>query len=376
MCLHCCQFVTPPIGSVGFLCPSCRLRGDLPLSDPLNVHFRAVATGPVAPAAAAPVFNVAAAASPLFSGQTSFDTSLKSLSALDNSFVRMTNHGVAQPRFTGVGADVPISHQEALALALRAWDASKFQPASEHLIALIRAGKLRDVGFALPRVHQSPHAKDEAETGSLSLSAGGITFVGKAPVAPAIASAQQFCNALFCTIIPALIDRPQAMMDWITLGRTALAMESTWGWSAAAQYVQRQLAHSIDAGRPFADSTDTAVLLPIMLAANTRTQQHGGHAPAGARGSGNGGTKLSVCFNWNNGVPCKHGTECKFSHVCSQCSSADHRLHNCPSAAKGSVAGGRRAPASGSNSSVTTKTTHRQNTVSAAAAAAAASGAM
>jgi len=343
-----------------FLCPHCRLRGDLPISDPINAHLRAVVMRPPAPAVASPTALVTT-----LSGQST-DNALKPLSALDASLVRVAAYGVAQPRFVGADAAAALTHQQALALSARAWDTAKFQSPSDSLVALIRAGKLRDVGFALPRLHQTAHGRDEAESGSLSLSGNSISFVNKAPVAPVISSSQQLAMALFSSILPALIDRPAALMGWITLGRTALAMESQWGWPAAAQYMQRQLASCIDAGRPFADSADPHVLFPI-LATLSHTQPRAAGTPAlhstGPR-SGSAGSSKSVCYNWNSDKACR-STDCKFAHQCLGCGSSDHRGMSCP---KGPTTMAMRRPGGGSSaSSVTTKNTRSPSSSAAAA---------
>ena len=361
--------VAPLIGA--FMCTMCHFRGDIGFDHPVNAHARelalAAAQGTGAPAAAAS----SAAASSSASSQSS-DTSLKALSALDLSLIRMLHHGSAVSLFSSADAAEGLSHKEAVARVARAYDSAKYQQPSEHLIALIRAGKLRDIGYALPRPHQSVPGKDDAESGSLSLSGNTVSFVNKVPQAPSVQSAQQLSMALFSTILPALIDRPKALAEWLTLGRTALALEATYGWSAAAQYLQRQLALTIDAGVAFATEVNSHVLLPIIMSSAPPRHPQGAGIPSGQQRNGGGGgggnssaAREQVCYNWNNGVACKNGADCRFAHQCQGCGSRDHKGPACPKGAVGN--GGKRAP--GSGSSIASRSTHRQSTASTSSSA-------
>jgi len=352
----------PPI----FNCGGCGLRGDITISHPANEFLRARLLGPTNPAAAA---GAVASSS---SGQSSNSVIKPLLSALDQSFVRMLERGVTVPLFSGPTAGEVIPYTEALQLTARAFEATRYQPPSEHLIALVRAGKLRDIGYALPRPHQSLAGALESESSTVALSGGTIQFLNKVPVAPAVSSSQQFCMALLSLILPALIDRPRAMMEWITLGHTALALEASNSWTTASLYVQRTLASAIEAGKPFAEDINTAVLLPIVLASSSHAR---GAAPAAvARNTNSGGagaadrSQSKACYNWNAGKQCSR-EPCGFAHVCQYCASADHRGPACPSAPAGSAPPRR---ASAGSSSVASRSTARRPHAPAAGSAAAA----
>jgi len=362
-CLTC--GVPPPTSAPPvFNCAGCGLRGDVPLEHAANVFLRARLTGPAAPAAAA-----SSAAASSISGQSA--PVLKTgLSALDQALSRMLERGVAMPLFSGPSAGDAVSHSEALALTARAYEASKYQPPSEHLIALIRSGKLRDVGYALPRPHQSLAGEQESQAGTMALSGGALQFVNKVPVAPAVASSQQFCMALLSAILPALADRPRAMMEWITLGHTALALEASNGWAVAQVYLQRALAAAIDVGKPFAEEVNPHVLLPIIIgaAALAPPRSHApGDAPRAAGGGGGGGSgadrQFKACYNWNGNKTCSR-EPCPFAHVCQHCASTGHRGSACPGTRGGG--GSRRAPPGGS--SVASRHTRRPPTAAAPAA--------
>jgi hypothetical protein len=154
--------------------------------------------------------------------------------------------GLPMPLFTGPDAGAAMSHLAAVAHVQRAHDSSAVVPPSSSLIDLIRAGKLTEIGFAVPRSRLAVSAEMDNAVGAFALTESGqLSHISKLATAPpVVASAQQFCLALFATILPALIDRPAAMMEWITLGRTALTLEAQHDWSVARSYVSRVIATS------------------------------------------------------------------------------------------------------------------------------------
>ena len=360
-CLTCGTTAPVGAGAGRFNCSRCHLRGDVPLQHADNQFIiQAGLSGFSAPAAPAATTS---ASSSTTVGQSATSTR-PSLSVLDQSLVRMLERGAAMPLFTGPAAGEAVPHSQALLLAARAYDAPKYQPPSEHLIALIRAGKLCDIGYALPRPHQSLAGADaEDAPGLLSLSGGTVQFVNKVPVAPVVANSQQFCMALFATILPALADRPRAMLEWITLGQTALALESAQSWTVASTYLQRALAAYTQAGKPFADEVDPQVLLPIVLGAPQGQRSGGASGPAHQRGAGGAGGADRPCFNWNAGLACSRAP-CTFAHTCQGCGAA-HRVSDCTSAGAGQA---KRAPASSSSISSRTHSRGRRPHGSAAPA--------
>lgn len=348
ICLVCGSPSPPgaPAGSDGgYNCANCGLRGDLPLSHAANQFLSAKLTGLGAPAPA-PASSISSSSS----GQSA-TVHRPSLSALDQSLARMLERGVAVPLFSGPAAGDTVPYAQALQLTARAYEASKYQPPSEHLVALIRAGKLREVGYALPRPHLSLAGALEAEAGTVALSGGTMQFINKVPVAPAVATSQQFCMALFSVILPALADRPRAMLEWITLGHTALALEASHSWAVASLYLQRTLAAAIEAGAPFATEVNTNVLLPIVLSAPSQRGggaggPAGGVARGGGAGAGGGGGAVRPCYNWNADLPCSR-QPCAYAHVCQACEASGHKGPACPIGGGG--AGPRRAPTGSSS---------------------------
>jgi len=352
-CLTCARFSLA--ASHMFLCGGCGRRGDLRFDDPIN---QALVPSPSCAGTSVPSSSAGSSA-----GQ--FPPSTPKLSARDAEFVAFVKAGRPQPSFAGNAADAPVSLAQAIQEVQRALSASETQQPSEHLLDLIRAGKLRHIGHAIPRPHSVP-GKDEHATGTLSLSGDNVVVASKSVPVPVAANAQQFCMALFSTILPALLDKPQALLDWLTLGRTALAFEHSSGsWAMARELVDRTLGRCIDSAREFG-SPDMAVVWDLQMksSASGSTQQQRGAAAPSARNPG-------ACHNWNDGAACR-SSPCHWSHVCRTCGSAQHRGPSCP---KGDTPRLQRSLLHGSNSgsSVTTKrTTPAGKGASSAAAASAA----
>jgi len=370
--LRACLACNAPTAQTGvFTCGECHLRGDLAIDHPYNTHLLKLEVLRIEGHASPTVSSAAAAGSS--SGQPAA-ASLKSadrLSAWDSNLARITAAGVDVPLFTGPDAAAGMTARDALARVARAFDAARFAAPSDQLLAAIRAGKLRDVGFALPRTHAAVQGIHETEAGTLSLGADGVPrFTNKAKDAPPVSSAQAFTTALISTILPALIDRPAALVEWLTLGRTVLALDERYGWANAFQYAQRQLALCIDEGKPFATETAASVLLPIALAAGPGGAGRGPAAP-GSQQAQRSNTGPQTCHNFNNGVPCRL-SPCKFAHSCQNCQQLGHGSSSCPNSQQQQSS--RRGPARAGNSgsSVASKTTRP---TSASAASSAASGA-
>ena len=54
----------------------------------------------------------------------------------------------------------------------------------------------------------------------------------------------------------------------------------------------------------------------------------------GGKGQPRKSRKSIYCWNYNKGIPCKFGRNCKFIERCSFCDVGDHSLYNCPKADK------------------------------------------
>lgn len=126
------------------------------------------------------------------------------------------------------------------------------------------------------------------------------------------------------------------MMEWITLGRTALKLEAQWrSWPAAAAYVEQLLHERVHERKGFAEPS-RAVVDTVAVTIATRQPQTGAQRTAGpAAASG------TSCHKWNSVDGCTRGAgTCTFAHVCNRCGLASHGGHMCPANPRHVPAGG------------------------------------
>ena len=78
-----------------------------------------------------------------------------------------------------------------------------------------------------------------------------------------------------------------------------------------------------------------------------RGNTYNSHVNTAGHGSGNGNNgnvkkkRGDYCWNFNKGIPCKFGKNCRFIERCKYCDASDHGVHKCPKLVekKGSVSG-------------------------------------
>ena len=169
---------------------------------------------------------------------------------------------------------------------------------------------------------------------------GTIIQQGK-NTAPPVTSSQAFCMALFSTILPALIDRPAAMLEWMALARTALQIEAEprSNWARASAYVDQLLQRRIPQRKGISEPSD-AVLRTIRNMDSFASQGAGG--PMRQPDSRRGGDD-AVCHQWNADGMCVRAPNCRFRHVCCDCG-GQHPASGCSRRSSGSVSGGQRQP--------------------------------
>jgi hypothetical protein len=344
-CITCAVPRPPGALYYGWMCANCGLRGDLATSHDTNVHHATVAREAKASMAAA------AAAAPSVLGSpphgTHTDTAASAgISKLDRHLLSQAKRYAAQPDFDGAASAAPLTHEKALAEVRKAFKATATEFPSDALVALIRAGKLRAVGFGVPRLLGVLSKEEEAAVGSFLVTQSGSVTEGSSTIkAPPVLSLQVFCSALFSTVLPALIDKPMALVQWLALGRTALQLEADYGWPVAHSYVEQLLNERITQSQPYGAVSQECLTSARSSAPYPTPRMKAGGAPPSAPGSG-GGPPTGVCKEWNSpGGDCRFGDTCKFLHVCIGCRGA-HRVGEClrDSAAR---AGRRRPPGSG-----------------------------
>lgn len=300
----------PPAAAVNsrkqWLC-TCGRRGDLPTEHAINRELMRVAM-------AKGLESRASSASAAASSTSASEPGGDKLSKLENHFSQISKQlGEDHPLFAkSLPALTPEQAFKTVRLAL---GNTKVQRPSQHLLALIQSGKLLNVAFALPRPLAAIDGKGELVSGlTIDLNTGKHSATTASdPTKPAqLASAAELCMALLSTILPALIDRPAAMMEWITLGRSALHLSTTEGWPIASKYVDALLVERISTHEKIALAKPSdEVLRDIRAEANTSRlfpQNEQSRPPAQQKPQG-------VCHNYNRSG-CNRGASCRFEHIC------------------------------------------------------------
>lgn len=313
-----------------WICSGCHLRGDLKANDPTNVVLLHQQTAALSARSLSGSSSI---------GQSSqIDTSARieiGLSALDRGYIRLAERGGIFPLFAGPAAGAPISHLSAIAESRKAPGATATEAPSEYLIALIRAGKLTAISHAIPRPLAGGTVEEDV---AFAAGPGGSIVVRPraADVAANLESLQQFCRALFSTILPSLIDRPAALMQWVALGRTALELEARYDWNTAAAYLAQLLNERVTQHLPFADLSQQC-LASVQLARGDKRGAVSAAVPPHLQGgnlSGKQGPapldKDQPCGKWNVGA-CTYAN-CRYKHSCKFCGGA-HRAMDTPSCA-------------------------------------------
>ena len=246
----------------------------------------------------------------------------------------------------------------AFARLRHAHNAAAYKGRSPTLIQLVQEGKLIDLGYAIPETITTP-AEQSAGT-PYSLQDGFLRQVARPGDAPAVLhSTADIHRAFVSTIVPALVNRPEALTDWCALLLSVSEMEKQHGWHAAHLLLTRQLNSAISEGRPLSDIS-AALRIDVTLSAGrtAHARPSGTPSPAGGNQSQahSAPGAAGPCRNFNNGHPCKN-VPCRYPHTCLGCGGS-HQQTACPkgrgqrpqSSGGGSQAGqSRRPPHSGSS---------------------------
>lgn len=315
-CLTCTT--VPSAGLVSatgaWVCHRCGLRGDLDASHAANAHLGRASGQHAPPSSAA-------------DGQTTRDaTDSAPADKLEKHLLALSARlGTPHPLFsTKATAPAP---SDAIRTVRQALGASTTESPSLQLLSLIQSGKLLDASFAVPR----PFLRDVGSVDALatiSFGAGGpVLNTTKDPTRPPpLASLEEFTLALVSTILPALIDRPAAMVEWLALTRTVLHLSNKDGWPSARRYLDALLRERIGVADklPFAPPSDPA-LRDIRADA---TRERFGFPPIapGQRAPSNTRPPGGKCHSFQSSGACGRagGGVCFFEHVCAVCGAADH----------------------------------------------------
>lgn len=347
VCPHCLELMDPRDPEL-FRCTKCFCRNDRPTSDPTNVFL--VEQGNAARAAeiaAKHSQSSSSSSSAAATGQSADNASSLVLSRdklLEKEFQARLDMMPVNPFF---GKKAPVDPKHAIDENRKALGATGFARPTPKLLQLIREGKLTDVGYAIPTLignGASGAAKVTVENGSLS-------FAGTKG-APEVTSPLLFMQALCGTIIPALIDDPQAILQWATLGRTYLAVFNRGGGRMAHHYLEQYLNERIHSQKDFCEVSSTILTSVEQYAEKQAASGSGAAGPrAAVQSAGGSGRGVKVggavagrtCHDYNDRGKCARGPSCQFGHTCSTCGGKHPRV-NCTGAVAsvaGSKAGGK-----------------------------------
>lgn len=335
-CPHCLAPRPMHVFSMRFACTECARRSDVAIDHPINMELRRAYEKTLELAAS---HGLAATPIGSSSGQSKGDSiTPRAVMAAASAHDRMCEIELARggdfPLFVGPQAGASLTHDVALERARLALYGQMYERPSAKLIELVRAGKLHHVGWTVPR-------RIELGVSSMDISNRVDVVDGQLVLASAqskglqaaCSSVQQFASAMFSTIIPSLIDRPAALMQWVVLARTALELEVQDGWPAASSYIAQLLQERITQHQPFDAVSQQALSSIAHLRATVRIGTSLDHPPAGGRPAGSSAAvdvSRQACDRHNAGTctnPCPSGRR----HVCGRCYKPDHVRSACPS---------------------------------------------
>ena len=333
-CLH----SQPRSIKMQWICNNCNLRGDLRASDPINTRLMAMLNrdearaSSAAPAAAA-VHGSRTSSSTAVGGITgqSMTNTPKQLSALDREFERLETSGDAFDLFDDKSPVTPTAAIDEVRKCLRGLNYAR---PSTSLIKLIQSGKLDKPGYAASE-NNAKKAQGEADGTHVFSHVDGNLQLAKSVREPlTFASMQQYIDALCAAIIPSLIERPKAILQWLAVTRTMIQIEEKHGWAIAVAYLADLLQDCVPQRRSFsAYSQDLlsgltyGVTRPPAAAAASSVAASAYERAQSPAFAGN------VCRNWNHDrctTPCPTGRE----HTClyqlqNKCD-GKHIARNCP----------------------------------------------
>ena len=304
-CPHCLKTDQP------VFCSHCGMRGDQDYGHAQNVDIRN-------------------ARSALQARGTNTQTDTTSgLTKRDKELERLAAHGDPMPHFNEAGA---ITHLAALLQGSEAYLGPNYVPPSASLINLIRSGKLVEVGYATPITIAQAASSNSAGTTTSTVGAGedGALRITDTIKAPPLVDSYQFVFTLVSTILPALIDRPEALNDWLTLARTVLTLERDRNWTKAARYLERTLVRCVHQRKSFGPCERgvlEAVIHENAPASSSSSSRDRAAAPTAASAAS---AKVAprtqreqrdlsaVCKKYNTGT-CDRGESCFYEHACSNC---------------------------------------------------------
>lgn len=322
---HLCGAEAPPgkDASRPWRCAECGYRGDA-AGARANEFLR------LDKAASTPT-SVASSSTSSSSGQSLASDSASALRGIDKTFDTLIRCNPESPFFK-LDADRDEATAKSLvdsafAEGMRSLDATSFEAPRPMLIKMIQAGKLVDVGWALPVPLTIKSRSEQAQDVYEMSSTGGLVPRAAAGEAPPLNSIGEFLRALVATVLPALVARPKATAQWLSLARSVSQIDASRGWPAARTYLTRVLHHRVLTAGSFSE-VDAATVLslqataaPTFPAAGAHREREGQRAPV-------------VCIDFNKGTCTRGERDCRYPHRCANSGKpgcdGDHAVGRCP----------------------------------------------
>jgi len=354
-CNFCCH--KRPRETESFRCEDCGLRSDLALDHPTNVMFRGRDN------------NKSQEGSGGSSGtfkHTETAAAKEKLSRRDKELERVADEGKPFPRFSETAT---ITHEAALDAVRDCLDGVSFSDPLLSLVKLVRSFKLTRVGFALPRLATLQQTSADFADGGLLIIDGQAKSTGDV-TAPVLRDFGEFIQALHATILPALFDRPRALLDWLTLSRSVQKVNDEDGWPAALAFLDTVLQDRVTRRAPLNDpaladrvhkavghlshrtarggyGSQAAPPMHMRGAGTAPGAETAAHASAGRARPQFSDSHEDACREWNLRGSCKRGNSCNFKHTCMwlacKATGSDrlHRGSECAHKPPGGAGGGR-----------------------------------
>ena len=318
-----CLAHNAPTASGRFKCVMCHLRGDLSFTDPINVAIRQAITAPsiqqAAPSAPSTPTTQIHASKPR---KTLWEEALTS--ALE------AQRDVIPEMFSPAASSKPHDHEKALSTSRLSYGATACQNPHPLVVQLIRTGRLDNVGHAIPHLRPLGPSTELPKEGTMPLGQGGGVKANTAQrEPPPLSTPLHFISALLSTILPSLVDMPDAFYEWLAFARTIFEIHRMTDWETAVHYMnqivpERINHHEIKSG--VLAQLDMTMLMNAQASSKRSSSTRSATPSTPPRGGG-------ICRDWNL-RQCRRES-CGYRHDCLNLASSSpcqggHKLRDCP----------------------------------------------
>jgi hypothetical protein len=313
-------------------CLTCGMRNDLPHTDELNVFLRQ-RTQAKNISLQGSNNNLTGNLHRTDNTQPSSVTTKSTLTKHEQEYERLTAEGSEYGRFKE-GPASPYKVADAYTQISKSYQGSELiMPPSSSLIKFIQSGKVKYPAWLVPKRVMEEETSKSGDT-FFKVSNDGRVTTSQLLLPKPLTDTDQLVEVLLCSIIPALIDKPHVLMDWVSLTRSTLEVARTHSWTVAQKYLNQTLASKINTRSPFGDF-DYTILASVVAAAGRLRPQDANKSSALDNNKRQGTDSANgVCGNFNFFKEGCKRRDCKFQHRClffEKCGITDpkHRGRDC-----------------------------------------------